>query len=82
MKSKLRTRFWLEIALASLCLFLAMLTLISREWIEALTGLDPDHHNGSLEWALVAVLLVAAVAVGAAARVEWRRPRPILASSG
>ena len=82
MQSKLRARFWLEIALASLCLFLAVLTLISREWIEALTGLDPDHHNGSLEWAIVAVLLVAAVAVGAAARVEWRRPRRILASTG
>ena len=82
MQSKLRTRFWLEIALASLCLFLAMLTLISREWIEALTGWDPDHGNGSVEWAIVAVLLVAAVAVGGAARVEWRRPRPILASSG
>lgn len=82
MQSKLRTRFWLEIALASLCLFLAMLTLVSREWIEALTGLDPDHHNGSLEWAVVAVLFVATVAVGGAARSEWRRARAAPAASG
>jgi hypothetical protein len=81
MQSKLRRRFWLEIFLASLCFTLAMLTVISREWIEALTGHDPDHHNGSLEWALVAVLLVAAVAVGAVARSELRRPRRALASS-
>jgi hypothetical protein len=82
MQSKLRTRFWLELALASLCLFLAVLTVISREWIEALTGLDPDHHSGSLEWAVVAVLLVAAVAVGGAARSEWRRPRAAPAACG
>jgi len=82
MQSKLRTRFWLEIALASLCLVLAVLTSSSRAWIEALTGWDPDHGNGSLEWVVVAVLVVAAVVVAVAARVEWRRPRAALGSSG
>jgi hypothetical protein len=37
-----------------------------------LTGLDPDQHNGSVEWLLVAVLLAVAVAMGLVARRHWR----------
>jgi len=43
MRSTVRGRFWLETALASLCGFLAVLTLVWRDWIEALTGFDLDH---------------------------------------
>jgi len=74
MKSTVRGRFWLEAALASLCGFLAVLTVFWRAWIEALTGFDPDHHNGSLEWVIVAGLLLLCAAAGVAARAEWRRP--------
>jgi hypothetical protein len=74
MKSTVRARFWLEAALASLCGLLGMLTVFSRDWVEALTGFDPDHHTGSFEWAIVVGLLLICVAVGAAARAEWRRP--------
>jgi hypothetical protein len=74
MSSKVRARLWLETALASLCGFLAVSTLFNREWIEALTGFDPDHHDGSLEWALVAGLFLLSAALAAAARAEWRRP--------
>ena len=77
MKSTVRARFWLEAALASLCGFLAVLTLFWRDWIEALTGFDPDHHNGSFEWLIVAGLFAGLRASsGVAARGEWRRPRP------
>jgi hypothetical protein len=31
-----------------------------------------DDHNGSLEWMIVAVLLVTAAVVGATARRHWR----------
>lgn len=78
MKSTVRARFWLEAALASLCGFLAVLTLFWRDWIEALTGFDPDNHNGSFEWMIVAGLLVICVLVGVAARAEWRRSQPVL----
>jgi hypothetical protein len=39
--------------------------------VEALTGWDPDHHNGSFEWMIVAVLLVIAAVVRATARRDW-----------
>jgi hypothetical protein len=75
MQASPRLRFWFEAGLALLSGFLAVLTLFLRDWIEVLTGVDPDHHNGSLEWIVVAGLGVACVLVGIAARHEWRRPR-------
>ena len=35
-------------------------------------GLDPDQHNGSVEWLLVAVLLAVALVMGLVARRHWR----------
>ena len=67
-----RFRFWVEAALALLTAGLFMLTLISREWIELLFGVDPDGGDGSLEWAIVAVSAVATVVLAWLARVEWR----------
>jgi DMSO/TMAO reductase YedYZ heme-binding membrane subunit len=74
MRSTVRGRFWLETALASLCGFLAVLTLVWRDWIEALTGFDPDHHSGSLEQSIVIALWVVCIVASALARAEWRRP--------
>jgi tetrahydromethanopterin S-methyltransferase subunit E len=73
MKRTVRLRFWLETGLASLTGVLAVVTLFWRDWIEALTGWDPDHHNGSAEWAIVAGLAVVSILLFLAARVEWRR---------
>jgi hypothetical protein len=81
MKKTVRIRFWLEAGLAVLSGSLAILTLFWRDWIEALTGFDPDHHNGSLEWAIVAGLAVISIVVALAARAEWRRPRAAVATS-
>jgi len=72
---QLRTRFWIEATLATASTALVVLTLAWKDWIEALTGFDPDHHGGALEWAIVAVLLLLVVVIARAAHVEWRRPR-------
>jgi hypothetical protein len=78
MNSPVRWRFWVEIALGSLSLALLVLTLITREWIEALFGVDPDRGSGALEWALVSALAVATAVLGLIARFEWSRPRTIM----
>jgi hypothetical protein len=73
MSSNLSPLFWLEAALAAACGILALVTLITRDWIEALTGFDPDQHNGSVEWAIVVALALACVLLAFAARAEFRR---------
>src|SRR3954452_16747599 len=49
-----RVRFWGETAVAVVCGVLAIATVFWQDWIEALTGFDPDHHGGSAEWLIVA----------------------------
>jgi hypothetical protein len=52
---------------------LFLVTLVKRDWIEALFGIDPDSHNGSLEYMIVGGLLVVTIALVALASYEWRR---------
>jgi hypothetical protein len=66
-------RFWIEAVLAALTGFLFLLTLISREWIEAVFKVDPDGGDGSLEWAIVGVFFAASITLSVMARAEWRR---------
>lgn len=73
----MRKRFWFESAFAGLAFALALLTLLSQEWIEWLTGADPDGGNGSLEWMIVGVCAAVALVSVMLARREWRRiPSP------
>jgi len=69
-RSKVRAQ--LE-AIVALCAgALGILTIFWHDWIEALTGWDPDHHNGSVEWLVVAGLLAVAAVLGLVARRHWR----------
>jgi hypothetical protein len=64
---------WLEAGIALAAGALGILTIFWRDWIEILTGWDPDHHNGSAEWLIVAGLLVLAAVAGSLARRHWSR---------
>src|SRR5947208_2242011 len=54
--TRLKVRVRLEMAVALCAGVLGLLTIFWHDWIEMLTGLDPDQHNGSVEWLLVAVV--------------------------
>jgi hypothetical protein len=76
-KSTVRTRFWVEAGIASIYVLLAVVTLVWRDWIEVVIGIDPDLHDGSSEWIAVAALFLVGIFVSFIARREWRRPRPL-----
>jgi len=65
-------RVRLEMVVAVCAGILGILTIFWRDWIEALTGWDPDQHNGSVEWIVVGGLLAAAVTMGLVARRHWK----------
>jgi hypothetical protein len=73
-----RVRFWAESSIAGVALCLAVLTLVWRDWIEEVFGVDPDNHSGALEWFIVVGLLVVAAALAVTAHWEWRRLQPAL----
>ena len=73
MQKKLRPIFWIETGLAGLTGLLCIITLFWPDWIEAISGWDPDQHDGSVEWMIAAGLLALTVLIGAAAMSEWRR---------
>ncbi|MFE2285239.1 ABC transporter permease [Streptomyces sp. NPDC059443] len=74
--SPVRTRFWAEIALGSLSGLLFLVTLVRRDWIELLFGVDPDAGSGALEWLIVAATALVTVLCALGARMEWRRTHP------
>ena len=73
MARKARVRFWIECGLTILTAALFVLTLISREWIEEIFGVEPDAGSGALEWGIVIALGAATVGFALLARAEWRR---------
>jgi hypothetical protein len=75
MQRSLRSVFWVETGLAALTGLLCVITPFWPDWIEAISGWDPDQHDGSVEWAIAAGLFVLTILIGAAARSEWRRAK-------
>lgn len=59
--SRTKRLFQAESALAVLTGALAVLTIFWRDWIEGLTGWDPDHHSGSAEVAIIIALAAVSV---------------------
>ena len=72
---RLQAKLETGVAIAAAALFL--LTLISREWIEFLTGWDPDGGSGALEMGIVLVLAVIAVGLSLRARSDWRKVKAL-----
>lgn len=73
MRRHLPALFWIETVAAIVGFALLVLTLVSREWVEELTGFEPDGGNGAFEVALPLVLFAIAAAASIAARREYRR---------
>lgn len=65
--------FWIEAGLAATSACLLLATLVTREWIEALTGWDPDGGSGALEWLLVGGLVASTTTFALLARAERAR---------
>lgn len=68
----LKIRAALESIIALLAGVLGVITVFWHDWIEAVTGWDPDQHNGTAEWFIVVALLIAAAIAGVFARRHWR----------
>ncbi len=64
---------WIERGLAVGGGLLFVVTLISKEWIEIVFGVDPDKGSGALEWAISFALLAITIAFAVLARREQRR---------
>jgi undecaprenyl pyrophosphate phosphatase UppP len=68
-----RLLLFIEAAASVLTGLLAVVTIFWHDWIEALTGWDPDHHNGSFEILIIGVLALVSVICGLAARSTLKR---------
>jgi hypothetical protein len=68
----LRGRFWVGTAGGAVTGILGAVTPIRPDWIEVISGWDPDQHDGSVERMIVAALLIASVTLLMMALREWR----------
>jgi hypothetical protein len=76
---QLRRRFWIEAALAVSCSVVFVATLVWRDWLELVFGIDPDGGSGAVEWLIVGVMAFATLSFSVLARTEWRRAHPATA---
>jgi hypothetical protein len=62
-KSRTALLLCAEVALCAITGFLYVATPFSPDWIERISGWDPDQHSGLVEWTVVMALLVGALAL-------------------
>jgi hypothetical protein len=67
-------RFDKEIVLALLSLALGLLTLLWQDWLEV-TGWEPDHRGGAIEWMIAASFLLIALVLGFRGATKSTRSR-------
>jgi hypothetical protein len=79
MRRNFRPLFWVEVGAAAITCLLALITPIFPDWIEFVSGWDPDQHDGSVERMIVVGLFVVTIVMVGAAAIEWRRT-PVTAS--
>lgn len=60
-------------AIASLTGLLALITPIFPDWIELISGWDPDQHDGSIESLILLGLFIVTAIIFGLALAEWRR---------
>jgi hypothetical protein len=63
LEKSLRRRFLIEVIFASFTGVLALITPIFPDWIEVISGWDPDQHDGSVERLIVIALFLVAGSV-------------------
>lgn len=66
-------RFQAEVAVALIAAVLGIITCMWPDWLEQLTGWDPDAHSGLAEWTIVAVLFMVSAMMSTVALREWSR---------
>ncbi|MBT2546622.1 ABC transporter permease [Streptomyces sp. ISL-44] len=77
MMRNVRMRGWIEAIAATISGILLIVTLVWRDWIEEVFGVDPDQHSGALEWVIVALAVCATLTFSLLARGEWRRAKAL-----
>jgi hypothetical protein len=71
----IRRRFLIEVGLGAASFVFMVVTLLWRDWIEIVFGVDPDSQNGLFEWLVVAILAIVTVTLAVLARTDFRRLR-------
>lgn len=73
MRRNLSNLFWVQISLATITGLLGLITPLFPDWIEAVSGWDPDQHDGSIERLIVIGLCIISIVIFSLAALEWRR---------
>lgn len=80
--TSLRRRIRFQVAAAVGSVVLGLLTLVTREWIEVVFGVDLDRGQGWLEWLVVAGCAAAAAGAAFGARRDLLRLRTVVEPAG